>query len=44
MWMELSVAEATKEFDKAIIKLAKEVQGTANQMAVAVVSVLVLRT
>ena len=38
MWMELSVAEATKEFDKAIIKLAKEVQGTANQMAVAVVS------
>ena len=38
MWMELSVAEATEEFDKAIIKLAKEVQGTANQMAIAVVS------
>ena len=37
-WMELVVAEITKEFDDKIIELAKELQGTANQMAIAVVS------
>ena len=38
MWMELSVTKATEDFDDKIIELAKETQGTANQMAIAVVS------
>lgn len=38
MWMELMVAKVTEDFDKKIIELAKETQGTANQMAIAVVS------
>ena len=37
-WMELKVVEITREFDKKIIALTKELQGTANQMNIAVVS------
>ena len=37
-WMELSVSKITGDFDDKIIELAKELQGTANQMAIAVVS------
>ena len=38
MWMELMVGKVTEDFDDEIIELAKETQGTANQMAIAVVS------
>ena len=37
-WMELQVAEITNEFDDEITSLTKELQGTANQMNIAVVS------
>ena len=37
-WMELQIAEITQDFDKKIIELTKELQGTANQMNIAVVS------
>ena len=37
-WMELQIAEITRDFDKKIIELTKELQGTANQMNIAVVS------
>ncbi len=37
-WMELQVAEITREFDEKITELTKELQGTANQMNIAVVS------
>ena len=37
-WMELQIAEITGKFDKEITKLTKELQGTANQMNIAVVS------
>ena len=37
-WTELAVSEITNEFDDEIIKLTKTLQGTANQMNIAVVS------
>ena len=37
-WMELQVAKITEDFDDEIIELTKELQGTANQMNIAVVS------
>ncbi|MDB2565301.1 hypothetical protein N9X64_00125 [bacterium] len=37
-WMELMVGDITNEFDKKITSLTKELQGTANQMNIAVVS------
>jgi DNA-directed RNA polymerase beta' subunit len=37
-WMELMVGDITNEFDEKIIELTKELQGTANQMNIAVVS------
>lgn len=37
-WMELQVGNITNEFDKKILALTKNLQGSANQMAIAVVS------
>ena len=37
-WMELQVADITGDFDEKITNLTKELQGTANQMNIAVVS------
>jgi DNA-directed RNA polymerase subunit A' len=37
-WMEFTISKVTEDFDDEIIKLTKELQGTANQMNIAVVS------